>query len=390
MAGTCSSTAPVGAGNSGGTSPMRRCLAVAAALLLALFAVFPTAAQERVVNIYNWSDYIDPKVLGEFTKETGIKVRYDTFDSNDVLETKVLAGKSGYDVIVPSHTYLSRMIRAGVLQKLDKTKIPNLKYAWPEITRRLAGYDPENAHAVNYMWGTTGIGFNVAKAKERLGANPIDSWDQVFKPENLAKFKNCGVHMLDAADEMIPAALKYLGLDPDSKNPADIERAGALLMQVRGSVKKFHSSEYINALAGGEICLVVGWSGDIFQARNRAKEAAEKTGKPAIEIDYALPREGALMWFDSFAIPKDAEHVVEAHAFIDFMMRPEIAARNTNFVAYASGNLEAQKFVDKEILDNQSIYPDAAKFKLLYTVTPYAQDVQRIVTRVWTRVKSGR
>ena len=362
-------------------------IAIAAAAVL---GVFPAAAQQRVVNIYNWSDYIDPKVLDEFTKETGIKVVYDTFDSNDVLETKMLAGKSGYDVIVPSHTYLKRMIQAGVLQRLNKAKIPNLKFAWPEITGRLVGYDPGNEFAVNYMWGTTGIGFNVAEVKKRIGNAPLNTWDMVFKPENFAKFKNCGIHVLDAPDELIPAALKYLGLDPNSRKPAEIERAGELLMKIRGSVRKFHSSEYINALAGGEICFVVGWSGDIYQARSRAKEAAEKTGKPPVEIDYALPKEGALMWFDSFAIPKDAEHVEEAHIFIDFMMRPEIAARNTNFVAYASGNLEAQKFVDKEILANRSIYPDKATFARLYTVTPYPQDVQRIVTRIWTRVKSGR
>ena len=359
-------------------------------LAAAVLGAIPAAAQERVVNIYNWSDYIDPKVLEEFTKETGIKIVYDTFDSNDVLETKMLAGKSGYDVIVPSHTYLKRMIQAGVLQRLNKAKIPNLKFAWPEITGRMSGYDPGNEFAVNYMWGTTGIGFNVAKVKERVGNAPLDSWDMVFKSENFAKFRSCGIHMLDAADEMIPAALKYLALDPDSKKPTEIERAGKLLMKIRGSVRKFHSSEYINALASGEICFVVGWSGDIYQARSRAKEAAAKTGKPPVEIDYALPKEGALMWFDSFAIPKDAEHIEAAHSFINFMMRPEIAARNTNFVAYASGNLEAQKSVGKEILANRSIYPDAATFARLYTVTPYPQDVQRIVTRIWTRVKSGR
>ena len=355
-----------------------------------MLAAIPAVAQERVVNIYNWSDYIDPKVLEDFTRETGIKVVYDTFDSNDVLETKMLAGKSGYDVIVPSHTYLKRMIQAGVLQRLNKGKIPNLKFAWPEITGRMAVYDPGNEYAVNYLWGTTGIGFNVAKVKERIGNAPLNTWDMVFKPENFAKFKNCGIHVLDAPDEMIPAALKYLGLDPDSRKLAEIERAGELLMKIRGSVRKFHSSEYINALAGGDICFVVGWSGDIYQARSRAKEVAEKTGKPPVEIDFALPKEGALMWFDSFAIPKDAEHVEEAHIFIDFMMRPEIAARNTNFVTYASGNLEAQKSVDKEILANRSIYPDEAAFKRLYTVTPYPQDVQRIVTRIWTRVKIGR
>jgi putrescine transport system substrate-binding protein len=341
-----------------------------------------------VVNVYNWSDYIDPKVLEEFTKQTGIKVRYDVFDSNDVLETKMLAGKSGYDVIVPSHTYLNRMIRAGVLQKLNKAKLPNLKHAWPEIARRLAVYDPGNEYAVNYMWGTTGIGYNVARAKQR--GLVMNSWDVVFKPENLAKFRDCGVHVLDAPDEMIPAALHYMGLNPDSKNVADIEKAGALLMRIRGNVRKFHSSEYINALANGEICLVVGWSGDIYQARTRAKEAAEKTGKPPVEIDYALPKEGALMWFDNFAIPKDAEHAEEAHLFIDFMMRPEIAARNTNFVSYANGNLASQKFIEKEILDNPSIYPNEATVRRLYNVSPYPQGVQRVVTRTWTRVKTGR
>jgi putrescine transport system substrate-binding protein len=361
------------------------------ALGVALAVLPPTAsgAQERVLNVYNWSDYIDPKVLEDFTKETGIKVRYDVFDSNDVLETKMLAGKSGYDVIVPSHTYLKRMIQAGVLRKLDKARIPNLKYAWPEIAGRLAAFDPGNEYAVNYMWGTTGIGYDVAKAKQR-GFADLRTWDVFFRPENLAKFRDCGVHVLDAPDELVPAALKYLGLDPNSKQPRDIEKAGALLMKIRPSIRKFHSSEYLNALATGEICLVVGWSGDVFQARSRAKEAAEKTGGRGIEIDYALPRQGALMWFDSFAIPKDAERVAEAHAFIDFMMRPEIAARNTNFVSYASGNLEAQKFIEKEILENPSIYPDAATMKLLYTTTPYPQDVQRLVTRVWTRVKSGR
>jgi putrescine transport system substrate-binding protein len=328
-------------------------------------------------------------VLEDFTAETGIKVRYDTFDSNDVLETKMLAGRSGYDIIVPSASYLQRMIQAGVVQKLNKAKIANLKHAWPEISRRLAAYDPGNQYAVNYMWGTTGIGYNVAKARER-GFAAMNTWDVVFKPENLARFKDCGIHMLDAPDELIPAALKYLGLNPDSQQPAEIERAGALLMTIRGNVKKFHSSEYINALATGEICLVVGWSGDIFQAKARAKEAAEKTGRPLIDIDYALPKEGALMWFDSVAIPKDAEHVDEAHALINFLMRPEIAARNTNFIAYANGNLQSQKLIEKEILENRSVYPDAATMERLYTVRPYPQSVQRVVTRVWTRVKSGR
>jgi putrescine transport system substrate-binding protein len=360
------------------------------AIAVAFTAVAPASAADRVVHVYNWSDYIDPKVLADFTKETGIQVVYDTFDSNDVLETKLLAGKTGYDVVVPSASYLQRLVGAGVFRQLDKTKILNLKYAWPEIAARLATYDPGNLHAVNYMWGTTGIGFNVTKAKERLGGQPLDTWDVVFKPELIAKFKSCGVHMLDAADEIIPAALNYLGINPDSKNPADFEKAGALLAKIRPSIQKFHSSEYINGLAGGDICFAVGWSGDVFQAKKRAEEAAEQTKKSVVPVDYVLPKEGALMWFDSFAIPNDAPHVEEAYAFIDYMMRPEIAARNSNFISYANGNLESQKFVDRDILGNPSIYPDAETMKRLYITTTYPPDVQRVLTRVWTRFKTGR
>jgi putrescine transport system substrate-binding protein len=366
-------------------------VAIAATVALAAAAlVTPAPAKDRVVNIYNWSDYIDPKVLEEFTKETGIAVRYDVFDSNDVLETKLLAGRTGYDVVVPSQTYLQRLIKAGVFQKLDKSKLPNLKHAWPEIAARLANYDPGNEYAVNYMWGTTGLGLNLDRAQKALGEQPLDTWDIVFKPELLAKLKDCGVHMLDAPDELIPTALRWLGLNPDSKDTAEIEKAGALLQKLRPFVRKFHSSEYINALANNEICLAVGWSGDVLQAKTRADEAAAKTKRRAPRIDYVLPKEGAHMWFDSFAIPKDAPHVEEAHAFIDFMMRPEVAARNSNAASYANGNLASQPMIDKAIFENRSIYPDAASMQRLFVSTPYAQNVQRVVTRIWTRVKTGR
>src|SRR5207248_6706976 len=228
-------------------------------------AITPAAAQpkrERVVNAYNWSDYIAPSVVEDFTKATGIKVRYDTFDSNDTLETKLLAGKSGYDVVVPTAYFLERQIKAGVFQKLDKEKLPNLANMWPEITQRLAAYDPGNQYAVNYMWGTTGIGYNARKARAILGSNgTVDSWDIVFKPENLAKFKDCGVHLLDSSDDVLAAALHYLGLDPNSSNEADLQKAADLVMKIRPYVRKFHSSEYLNALAAGEICLVLGFSG---------------------------------------------------------------------------------------------------------------------------------
>lgn len=357
------------------------------AVLLLLAGLSPATAQSaRVVNVYNWSDYIDPTVLEDFTKETGIKVQYDTFDANETLETKLLAGKSGYDVVVPTAYFLERQIKAGVFQKLDKSKLPNLVHAWPEIAKRLASYDPGNQYAVNYMWGTTGIGYNVKAMRQRLGAGAtIDSWDVVFKPELLAKFKDCGVHMLDSPEDILPAALHYLGLNPNSTDQRDLEKAADLMMKIRPSVRKFHSSEYLNALAGGEICLVVGWSGDIKQAQKRAAEA-----KGGVEVGYAIPKQGAQMWFDNIAIPKDAAHVAEAYAFIDYLMKPEVAAKNSNLVSYANGNLASQKLIDKVVLDDRSVYPDEATMAKLYTVSARDQKTQRSINRLWTRIKTGR
>ena len=354
-------------------------------LLLTLAGTAFAAAQERVVNVYNWSDYIDPKVLESFTKETGIKVVYDTYDNNEILETKLLAGRSGYDVVVPSGPFLQRLIRASVFQKLDRAKLPNLKHVWPEIAARLAAYDPGNLYAVNYMWGTTGIGLNRAKVRERLGDVPLDSWDLFLKPELVSKLKDCGIHVLDAPEDIFPGILKALGLDPDSKKAEDLQKAADAILRVRDNVRKFHSSEYINALANGDICMAVGYSGDILQARKRAEEA-----KNGVEIAYVIPREGALMWFDSFAIPADAPHVAEAYAFIDYMLRPEIAAANTNFIAYASGNLSAKASVRPEILADPGIYPDPATFERLFTNTAYDDRTQRVVTRLWTRIRTGR
>ncbi|MBI3703863.1 MAG: polyamine ABC transporter substrate-binding protein [Rhizobiales bacterium] len=366
---------------------MRRVTAIAAlTLVMGAAGLGIAAAQQRVVNVYNWSDYIDPQVLEDFTKQTGIKVQYDTFDANETLETKLLAGKSGYDIVVPSAYFLERQIKAGVFQKLDKSKLNNLVNVWPDIARRLSAYDRGNQYAVNYMWGTTGIGYNIKAMRERLGPQgKIDSWDNVFKPDNLAKFKDCGVHMLDSVDDIMPAALHYLGLNPNSTDEKDLQRATDLLLKVRPLVRKFHSSEYLNALAGGEICFVVGWSGDIKQAQKRAAEA-----KGGVEIGYAIPKQGAQMFFDNLAIPKDAAHVAEAHAFIDFLLKPEVAARNSNLVAYANGNIASQKFIDKAVLDDPNVYPDAATMQRLYTVNARDQKSQRLLNRLWTRVKTGR
>ncbi len=371
---------------------MRRIFAIAGllsglALILCTVSITGAAAQKaRGVNVYNWSDYIDPEVLAQFTKETGIKVQYDTFDSNDTLETKLLAGKSGYDVVVPTAYFLERQIKAGVFQKLDKSKLTNIGNVWPDIAKRLAVYDPGNQYAVNYMWGTTGIGYNVKAVRERLGPNAkIDNWDIVFKPENLAKFKDCGVHMLDSSDDIMPAALHYLGLNPNSTDDKELQRAADLVMKIRPYVRKFHSSEYLNALASGEICFVVGWSGDIKQAQKRAAEA-----KNGVEIGYAIPKEGAQMFFDNLAIPKDAKNVAEAHAFIDFLLKPEVAAKNSNLVAYANGNLASQKLIDKAVFEDISVYPDVATMAGLYTVSARDQKSQRVLNRLWTKIKTGK
>jgi putrescine transport system substrate-binding protein len=344
------------------------------------------AQRERFVNVYNWSDYIAPGVLEDFTKQTGIRVRYDTFDSNDTLETKLLAGKSGYDVVVPTAYFLERQIKAGVFQKLDKAKLPNLANVWPAIAKRLAAHDPGNQYAVNYMWGTVGIGFNVKKAREILGPDmAIDSWGLVFDPARLAKFKDCGVHMLDSSDDILPTALHYLGRNPNSVDPADLEAAADLVSKIRPFVRKFHSSEYLNALAGGEICLVVGWSGDIKQAQKRAAEA-----KNGVDIGYAVPKEGAQMFFDNLAIPKDSRNVAEAHAFIDYLMRADVAAKNTNFLSYANGNLASQPLIDPAILSDRTIYPDEATMARLYTINAHDAKTTRLMNRLWTRVKTGR
>jgi len=359
-------------------------LALLLALAIVLLPGFAAAQKQRVVNYYNWSDYQDPTVLDGFTKETGITVRFDTFDSNDSLEAKLLAGQSGYDVVVPTAYFLSRQIKAGTFRQLDKAKLSNLKYAWPEIVKRLAVYDPGNDYAVNYMWGTTGIGYNVRAVKRILGSEgAIDTWDYIFDPEKIAKFKNCGIHLLDSSDDIMSAGLQYLHLDPNTGDPGDLNKVAELLLKIRPYIRKFHSSEYLNALATGEICLVVGFSGDVKQAQKRAAEA-----KGGIEIGYSIPKEGAQLWFDNLAIPKDAPHPEEAHELINYLIRPDVAAKNTNYVSYANGDVPSD-LIDKAIRDDPTVYPDAATMAKLYTIGAHDQKTQRLINRLWTRIKTG-
>ncbi len=353
--------------------------------LTAVLALGAGAAMAEEVRVYNWSDYIDEDLLTKFQDETGITLIYDVFDSNELLETKMLAGGSGYDVVVPSANFLQRQITAGAFQKLDYSKLPNAVNLWDVIKDRTAQYDPGNEYSINYMWGTTGIGVNVAKVKEVLGDDaPIGSLALIFDPANMEKLQKCGVQFLDAPSEMIPAALAYLGENPDSHDPDVIAKAGPVLTAVAPYVQKFHSSEYINGLANGDICVAFGWSGDVLQARDRADEADN-----GVEIAYNAPSEGALMWFDQMAIPVDAPNPDGAHKFLNFIMDAHNAAAASNYVYYANGNKASQEFLEEDVITDPAIYPSEETLKNLYTTRPYPPKVQRVVTRLWTKIKSG-
>lgn len=363
---------------------VRRLLSVIAALVMLAATAPAMTAEEPVVRVLNWSDYIDDAVLSDFTRETGIKVVYDVFDSNDVLETKLLAGGTGYDLVFPSANFLARQIRAGVFAEIDQGKIPNWKNLDAEMMRQVARFDPDNEHAAIYLWGTTGLAYNVEMIKKRMPDAPVDSWRLIFDPEVVKRFADCGVYMLDAPDEMVPAALNFIGEDPDSKDPDVIAKAEPILAAVRPYIRKFHSSENINALANGDICLAVIWSGDAGIAATRAEEAGKD-----FEVRYVIPKEGSQTFFDMMAIPKDAPHPGNAHAFIDFVLRPEMIAKITNYVTYPNAVPASMPLIDPEIADNPMIFPPPEVREKLFLVTPHEQRTQRVLTRLWQRVLTG-
>ncbi|GEO82257.1 polyamine ABC transporter substrate-binding protein [Pararhodospirillum oryzae] len=359
--------------------------ALAGVSLAALVAGQAVAEEEKVLNVYNWSDYIAEDTLAKFQAETGIRVNYDVYDSNEILESKLLAGSSGYDVVVPTSDFMERMIKAGILRPLDKSKLPNLSHMDPTLMSRVAANDPGNAHAAIYMWGTNGLGINTAKVREVLGPDvPLDSLDLLFKPEYASKIAQCGIYVLDSASEVFAVARNYLGLPADSHDPADIEKATALWMSVRPYIQKFHSSEFINALANGDICMAFGYSGDLFQAKARAEEANN-----GVHISYIIPKEGSLMWFDMMSIPADAPHPDNAHAFINFIMRPEITAAITDYVWYANGNKDSLDLIDPAIRNNPEVYPPKAVADKLFVQTAVGPELERLRTRAWNKIKTG-
>jgi len=364
-------------------------LGVLAVLALAACSPAPkkTVAASTVsgaLHIYNWSDYIDPALLKEFTAATGVKVVYDTFDSNEVLETKVLQGHTGYDLVVPSNHNVPRYIAAKAIQPLDKSRLKGLENLSPEVMSHMAPFDPGAKYAIPYMQGTIGIGYNTAAVAKRLPGVKIDSWSIVFDPKTLAKLKDCGVYFLDASEDMYAVALNYLGKDPNSKDPKDYAAATDLLMKVRPYVKKFHSSEYIDALANGDICVAIGYSGDVLQAKSRAEEAKNK-----VELAYSVPKEGSQVWFDLFTIPVDAPNAAAAYSFLNFMLKPEIIARASNYTKYANANSAATPLVDPSVRNDPAAYPPPELAKRLFVTTTKDQALLRDVNRQWTHVLTG-
>ena len=367
----------------------RRSMAAAATLVLAGLAPWGTAQaqeEEKVLNIYNWSDYIAEDTLKNFEKETGIKVRYDNFDNNEIVHAKLVAGKTGYDLVVPSSNWGKLQIDGGLLAKIDKSKIPNLKYLDPAVQAQLARMDPGNAHMVNWLWGYTTVGINVDKVKAALGSMPMpaNAWDLIFKPEYVSKLKGCGVSFLDSASEVIPAALHYLGKPSFSKVPADYTAAAVLLKSIRPHVTLFSSSGYINDMANGSICLALGWSGDINIARQRAID-----GKTGQKIEAQLPSTGGLLFFDVMVIPADSERPGNAHKFINYMLRPEVHAALTNKVFYANPNLESRKFVKPEVAANPSVFLSAENLAKMKAPDALNNDLRRLMTRTYTAFKTG-
>jgi putrescine transport system substrate-binding protein len=342
------------------------------------------APEEKVVSVLNWSDYVGDTTNADFTTKTGIKVTYDVFDSNEVLETKLLAGRSGYDVVVPTAPFLERQIKAGVFLPLDKSKLPNLRNMDPELMQQVAAHDPGNQHSLIYLWGTIGIGYNPELVKKALGTDTIDSWGAILDPANAARLAKCGIAMLDAPADVFGSVAIYKGFDPNSEKPEDLKAFEDAMMKVRPYIRYFHSSSYINDLAAGEICVALGWSGDLLQARDRGAAAA----KP-VTVRYAIPVEGTINYFDMLAIPADAPHPDNAHAYLNHLMEPEVIAQVANKTRFASGNAAALPFIADDIKNDPGIYPSAEVRARLHPDLVESQEFSRDLNRVWTRIRSG-
>lgn len=359
-------------------------LVFAVSMLLVFSACSGSPVEEPVLHVYNWTDYIGETTIADFQAKTGIRVIYDVYDSNEILETKLLTGHTGYDVVVPSAGFLGRQIMAGVFRKLDKRKLPNLSNMDPEIMRLVAIQDPGNQYSVSYLWGTTGLGYNPEKVEDVLGTRTIDSWNAVFDPAVASRLSKCGIAMIDSPSDVFKAARIYLGRSADSEGADDLAAVEALLVKVRPYVRYFNSSQHINDLATGEICIAVGWNGGILQARSRGRTAATP-----VEIAYSIPREGAAVWFDTLAIPADAPNPDNAHAFLNYLMEPEVIAGVTNDVEYANGNAASLPFVSAALRNDPAVFPPGDVRKSLHPVHVDSQEYSRSLNRAWTRIRTG-
>jgi putrescine transport system substrate-binding protein len=342
------------------------------------------APEEKVVNIYNWFDYIDPQVLRRFEAKYGIQVHYNVFDSNNTLEARLLAGHSGYDVAFPSGAYLESMLAAGIFRQLDRTQLPNLRNMDPVIMQRLAVHDPKNAHAVVYAWGITGIAYDEAKVRARLPQAPVDSWAMLFDPQIAARFADCGIGLYESPNIIVPSVLAWLGEPPDSEDASKLERAQSALMAVRPYIRKISSGSLVDDLATGELCIIIASNGDAMQAQERTRIAGNGE-----QVRYSIPREGAVMWFDVEAILADAPHPRNAHLFMDFLMDPAIAAQNSNSIHFPNGNATSQSLLQPE-LTNAAIFPKGELVSRLIPERPKSEDYVRLRTRMWTRFRTGK
>jgi putrescine transport system substrate-binding protein len=342
------------------------------------------AAEEKVLHVYNWADYIAPSTIADFEARTGIKVVYDTYDSVELLQTKLLTGRSGYDVIITSGGPAQRLIGGGALMKLDRSQLRNLGNLDPKFLQVISTYDPGNEHGLPYLWGTTGVGYNPQQVVQALGTSTIDGFAAVFDPAIASKLAKCGITWLDSPNDMFQAAFIYLGLDANSERPEDRAAAEALLTAVRPYVRYFHSSQYLNDLANGEVCVSVGWSGVLLQARSRGAQAAEP-----VEVRYVIPKEGAPLWADLMVIPVDAGHPELAHQFIDYLMEPAVIAAITNTVGQANGNAGALPLVSEAIRNDPEIYPGEEVFRRLTLDKSWSAEQLREVNRAWARIKTA-
>jgi putrescine transport system substrate-binding protein len=344
----------------------------------------PQARAEGELNIYNWTDYIGEHTVANFEKEYNVKVRYDTYDGNEALEAKLVVGNTGYDIVFPSSSFFARQIKAGIYQHLDRSKLTNWSNLDQWVLQQQAAYDPGNAYAVPYMWGTNGVTYNVDMVKERMPDAPLDSLRMVFDPEIVSKFQDCGVSLLDSPEDVFPLALAYMGKDPTSQNPDDIVAATDMLMKIRPYIQVFDSQQYLNALPNGDRCIAMTWSGDYAVAAARAQEAGLK-----INLAYTVPKEGSNIWFDAMLVPKDAPNKDNAMLFLNYMLRPDVIAECTNYTYYANGNRASWKLILPEILDDPAIYPDKETQQRMFPSVVRNEEVQRVITREWTRLKTG-